>query len=94
MQEQIFHNLEPEKLKELIKVAVKEALGEKESSQVPQQEPEELLRVNQLAEFLNVSKVTIHNWKREGIIPFHRLSNKVYFKKSEVISSLKKSRKV
>ena len=91
----IFHSLKPDELKALIKDSILEALEKQPTSSQPQQsEPEELLRVNQLAEFLNVSKVTIHNWKREGIIPFHRLSNKVYFKKSEVISSLKKSRKV
>lgn len=94
MQEQIFYNLQPEELRTLIKSAVTEALAGHQSSQQQQPEPEELLRVNQLAEFLHVSKVTIHNWKRKGLIPFHRLSNKVFFKKSEVISSLKKSRKV
>lgn len=94
MQEQIFYNLQPEELRTLIKSAVIEALEGQQSSQPQQSEPEELLRVNQLAEFLHVSKVTIHNWKREGIIPFYRISNKIYFKKSEVISSLKISRKV
>jgi len=91
----IFHSLKPDELKVLIKDSIFEALEKQPTSSQPQQpEPEELLRVNQLAEFLHVSKVTIHNWKRKGLIPFHRLSNKVFFKKSEVISSLKKSRKV
>jgi len=40
---------------------------------------ETLLKVDEVAEYLGVSKVTIHTWKRKGKIPFHRLGRKVYF---------------
>lgn len=37
-----------------------------------------------LAKYLDCSLPTIHNLKKEGVLPFYRLGRKVYFKKSEV----------
>jgi len=80
-------------LEVLIKKCVKSELIE--HSPEPK-EPEqlntdnELLTVNDLCRLFGKTKATIHTWKREGIIPFHRISGRVYFKKSEVMESLKK----
>lgn len=87
----IFHSLEPEELKQLISEAVLQAV-DRTNQQQPEQD--ELLRVYQLADLLKVSRVTIHSWKKYGKIPFYRISNKIFFKKSEVISSLKKAKEV
>ena len=37
-----------------------------------------------LARYLDCSVQTVHNLKKEGILPFYRLGRKVYFKKSEI----------
>lgn len=37
-----------------------------------------------LARYLGCSVQTIHNLKKEGVIPFYRLGRKVYFKRSEI----------
>lgn len=88
----------PTELKEIISQAVLDAINSSEvtthSQPQPQSNEDQLLRISQLAVLLSVSKQTIHNWKKQGLIPFHRISNKVFFKKSEVLQSLKKSRKV
>ena len=55
-----------------------------------QAQNDELIKLNEVAVLLNVSKVTIHSWKKSGKIPFYRISNKVYFKKNEVLEALKK----
>lgn len=90
----IFHSLSSDELKALIKDSILEVLDQATLTHPQQPEqPDELLRINQVCSLLNVSKVTIHNWKREGKIPFYRISNKIFFKKSEVISSLKKAKK-
>lgn len=90
----LFIDLEPDELRALIKDSIFEALEKQPISSLPQQsDSDELLRLNQVAELLQVSKVTIHNWKRTGKLPFHRISNKIFFKKSEVISSLKESKR-
>jgi excisionase family DNA binding protein len=87
----ILHTSTPDELKQLISDAVIDALAEKNTP--PQPEQDELIKVSQACELLNVSSVTIHAWKKAGLIPFYRISNKVYFKKSELIDSLKKARK-
>ena len=88
----IFHSLTPDELKELISNAVNNALVERTNT--PQPDQDELIKVSQACELLNVSSVTIHHWKKIGLIPFYRISNKIYFKRNELIDSLKKARKV
>ena len=61
--------------------------------QEPQKQDDQLIKLNEVAEMLHVSKVTIFAWKKAGKIPFYRISNKVYFKKNEVIEALKKIEK-
>jgi len=46
--------------------------------------PDQNYDIEGLAEYLNCSVQTVHNLKKEGLIPFYRLGRKVYFKKSEV----------
>ena len=44
----------------------------------------ELLTRQQLADYLSVSKQTIINWSKEGIIKPKFISNRVYYKAEEV----------
>jgi len=89
--ETIFHSLTPDEFKDLISTAVLEVVEKINPQQQQQEKKDELLRINDLVILLKVSKVTIHNWKKSGLLPFHRMSNKIYFKKNEVIESLQKA---
>jgi hypothetical protein len=51
---------------------------------------EPLLSLSQLAEKLNKSESTIHNWKRKKFIPFRRVGRSIFFKESEVVGALNK----
>ncbi len=53
-------------------------------------EEENLIKIEDVCRIFNVSQVTIHSYKKRGLIPFYRISNKIYFKRSEVIASLNK----
>jgi predicted DNA-binding transcriptional regulator AlpA len=69
-------------LRNLIKESVKEALSEMGniSSQT-----EELLSLKQVAHHFDVSLVTIHKWRKTGLLPGSiKQGGKVFFKKSEV----------
>lgn len=44
----------------------------------------------EVAEMFSVSLPTLHSWMNSGIIPFHRIGGRTFFKKSEVIESLTK----
>jgi excisionase family DNA binding protein len=50
----------------------------------PMEFMEKLLKVEQVAELLQVSKRTIYDWTHVGYIPHYKLPNGVRFKESEV----------
>lgn len=79
-----------DELKELIQLSIIEALKESKPSSINEGSKECLLKIDEVSEILKVSKVTIHKWKKSGRIPFHRISNRIFFKKSEILDSLKK----
>jgi excisionase family DNA binding protein len=54
----------------------------------PEEEP--LLKIEEIAEDLNVTRQTIHEWKRKGLIPFERIGARIFFRKSKVRAALKK----
>lgn len=64
------------------------ALSIKASEKMDTPTPEELLTIKDLERLFNVSKVTIHKWKKRGLLPFYKMNRKVYFKRSEVIESM------
>lgn len=88
--EVIFHSLAPDELKTIIKDCLLEALAEKTNPQQPAEKDDPLIKLSEACRLLGVSSVTIHTWKKTGLIPFYRISNKIYFKKNELINSLKK----
>lgn len=85
----ILTNLTEESIRLMIQESVTQALL---NFSIPEtSKDEELIKVEQVAKILNVSTITVHTWKNSGKIPFHRISNKIYFKKSEVLDAVKKS---
>ena len=60
------------------------------AKQQPTQAPEELLTQGEAIAFLKTTKPTLTAWVKDGLIPKHRLGTRVYFKRSEIIESLKK----
>lgn len=49
-----------------------------------------LYTVKQAASVLDVSRQTIHNWVRKGDLTAYKIGGRTYFKKEELISSLRK----
>ena len=43
---------------------------------------------DEAAKFLTVSLVTLNTWTKNQTIKAHRIGNRVYYKKSEIIDSL------
>ena len=78
-----------DELKSLISDSIKEHT---QHLQVPEKEKDdnELIKVKDVARLYGVSNVTIHRWKNEGFLIPYKISNKIYFKKNEVIEAMKK----
>ena len=88
MREEVFISIPIEELKDIIYETVDRAIGDVQIECTNVSLPE-IMSINQVCEYLCISKVTLHKWKKLGKIPFHRLAGKVYFKKSEVLNHLK-----
>ncbi|WP_324671483.1 helix-turn-helix domain-containing protein [Hymenobacter sp. GOD-10R] len=48
----------------------------------------ELLSIREAATLLGVTVQTIHDWKRRGLLKYHKLGSRSYLKHSEVLSAL------
>lgn len=88
MDEGIVITLSREELKGLIQEAIAEYNNSFNTKSDDEQQVEQLLKIDDVCALLNVSKVTIHKWKKEGKIPYHRISNRIFFKESEILESL------
>jgi excisionase family DNA binding protein len=53
---------------------------------------DELLTMIETLNLLKVSKVTIHNWKKKGIIKSHKIGRKLFFKKEELLDAIKRQK--
>lgn len=49
---------------------------------------DERFTIPQLAEYLQVNKLTIHRYKKNGVFPFYQVGRTVFFKKSEVDAAM------
>lgn len=49
-----------------------------------------LITESELSKRLKRSKVTLYIWRKKGILPFYRISRKIYFRWDEVLSALNK----
>lgn len=73
-----------DKITERFNLALAQKISEKKDTPTP----EELLTIADMERLFNVSKVTIHKWKKKELIPFYKMNRKVYFKRSEVINAM------
>ncbi len=93
MDKQIFITLSFEEFTQTIKDCVTEVLYQDTQDKTSKEVPEELLTISDVQEIFQVSKVTIHKWKKLGLIPFYKVNRKLYFKKSEILESLKEKQR-
>ena len=83
MKEILLHSISLEDLKEVIREVIREELNPKDEK--------ELLNFKETYEFLGCSGSTLNRWKAEGKVPYRKLGKRVFFLKSELLSSLDKS---
>jgi excisionase family DNA binding protein len=53
----------------------------------------ELLTVREAAEFLNVCPQTVHDWKRRGMLLYHKIGGRTYLKRTELLGALQSHRR-
>jgi len=83
-------NLSREELKSLIKEVMKEILDSNSLDSSIKSDSDDLIKIDDVAKMFKVSTVTIHKWKKDGLIPFQKLNRRLYFKKADVLNSMRK----
>lgn len=95
MEQTVFFSLNVNELKELIRNGVSEVLSKQTNTPESKPYSDDLLNIEDIQKIFKVSKVTVHKWKKKGLLPFHKMNRKVYFKKSEVLDAMQhKKRKL
>ncbi len=92
MNREILTSMTAEELQSIIEITVARTIEDKLShfNTAQTQEDDILLTKKEVSELLKVSHGTVHLWKESGFLPYYKISNRIYYKKNEVISSLKK----
>ena len=90
MSQTTFNSYKPNELKNLIKQALIE-INEESANTGIKIENEEFFDQRQAAKFLNISLPTIIRWKKKGKIPYYQEGRTILFKKSELLSVLRKN---
>jgi excisionase family DNA binding protein len=50
----------------------------------------QLVTIEELMQTLKVTKMSIHNWRKEGWLPYYKLGSNVRFKLEEVMEAIEK----
>lgn len=79
-------------MKQWIKEAIKEYFEERDPyDHGIKDDGEHLLSRKEIADFLDISLVTLHDWMKRGL-PSHKQRGRVYFIRSEVMDHIKLKR--
>lgn len=49
---------------------------------------DELLSIREAATLLGVTVQTVHEWKRRGLLKYHKLGSRSYLKRADVVAAL------
>ena len=92
--EQVFFNVPLSKLEPIFKRWIKEAQTEISPLRVePTDHPEQLLTIQQAAEFLSLSVPTLYTKVSKGELPVMKQGKRLYFSRTELLDYLKDGRK-
>jgi hypothetical protein len=84
----LLHGLTPEDLQEMISKAVSKEF-EAFKDRLAATEPDILLTRTEASDLLRVSITTLWNWTKAGKVTAYGIGNRVYYKKHELLASLK-----
>jgi len=84
MKKEIFTNLEIQDLEDLIRNCIRDEINEMTNKN----ENDDLLKANEVCEYLRISKVTLYKWLKQGKITGYHLGTRLFFKRTEIENAL------
>ncbi|GAB3231265.1 hypothetical protein GCM10027346_17570 [Hymenobacter seoulensis] len=89
MQAVIPVGVEYAQLLEDVRAVVRHELTQRTASSTTVAAPvDELLTVREAATLLDVTQQTVHEWKRRGLLKYHKLGQRTYLKRADVLAAL------
>jgi excisionase family DNA binding protein len=89
MQGIITQGIEYAQLIEDVRAVVRHELQTNGPSPAAATEPsDELLTIRQAATYMGVCVATIHDWKKRGLLTYHKMGGRSYLKKAEMLAAL------
>ncbi|MFD2786262.1 helix-turn-helix domain-containing protein [Hymenobacter rubripertinctus] len=89
MQAVIPVGVEYAQLLEDVRAVVRHELTNRATATATEATPvDELLTVREAAALLDVTQQTVHEWKRRGLLKYHKLGQRTYLKRADVLSAL------
>lgn len=88
MDKVIYLRLSVDELTDIIKKCLVDTFSAKPAEIIKNESSDDLLSISDIQRIFDISKVTVHKWKKKGLLPYYKMNRKVYFKKSEVIASM------
>jgi len=85
----MLHCISPDEFKQIIKEAIKEELS-RVRKQLEEKDSEILLTREEVCAILKINKTSLWKWTKSGKLIRYVIGNRVLYKKSEVLESLKK----
>lgn len=76
--------LAPEDLKQIMREAVRDEMKDF----IQQQEAEPYVTIQEGADILKVTKPTMYEYKRQGLIKFLKIGNRTLIKRADIINAL------
>ncbi|MEI6865773.1 DNA-binding protein [Flavicella sp.] len=89
----LLQNVTPEGLTQLIKEGVKSQLEDFKNELNNQTSKDDLMSRGQVLELLQINSSTLWHWQNSQKIIVYKLANKNYYKRSEILESLKPLKK-
>ena len=77
----------PVTLDELKKELISGIREELEISSKPNFSQEDFIKSDKACEILGISKVTLTEWRKRGLINYHKIGSRVFFKRSEILDA-------
>lgn len=81
----------PEFFESFAEQVAKKILSGQEKPTIKQNEPEKPLTQSEAVKFLGKSRQTLQAWRKRGLIKSYRISGRIYYKPSELLSALKRN---
>jgi len=85
----LLQDVTPDQLSELINKGVKHQLDELSNKLINQSSKDELLTRKEACELLQIDSSTLWHWTNKGKVRAYGISNRRYYKRSELIEALK-----